>query len=111
MFWQTDSLELVLCFFFHAEDGIRDATVTGVQTCALPISAGLRFTVEGGKSFFDRQEVHEALAVLRAIDDPSDRVSLVAALRSSFFGVSDRDIAAYALAGGSLRMGPVDPGL
>src|SRR6266542_5128051 len=28
-----------LFFFFQAEDGIRDATVTGVQTCALPISA------------------------------------------------------------------------
>src|SRR5207248_4342673 len=26
------------CFFFQAEDGIRDRTVTGVQTCALPIS-------------------------------------------------------------------------
>ena len=28
------------CFFFQAEDGIRDYDVTGVQTCALPISAG-----------------------------------------------------------------------
>src|SRR5256885_9353363 len=28
----------VLCFFFQAEDGIRDYKVTGVQTCALPIS-------------------------------------------------------------------------
>src|SRR5436305_12206385 len=27
-------------FFFQAEDGIRDADVTGVQTCALPISEG-----------------------------------------------------------------------
>src|SRR5690348_12400665 len=27
------------CFFFQAEDGIRDGRVTGVQTCALPISA------------------------------------------------------------------------
>src|SRR5438093_9153983 len=27
-----------LCFFFQAEDGIRDWSVTGVQTCALPIS-------------------------------------------------------------------------
>src|SRR3712207_6905407 len=27
------------CFFFQAEDGIRDIGVTGVQTCALPISA------------------------------------------------------------------------
>src|SRR2546430_6877646 len=26
-----------LLLFFHAEDGIRDLTVTGVQTCALPI--------------------------------------------------------------------------
>src|SRR5690606_41125312 len=27
-------------FFFQAEDGIRDFHVTGVQTCALPISVG-----------------------------------------------------------------------
>src|SRR5260370_22252195 len=26
-------------FFFQAEDGIRDSSVTGVQTCALPISS------------------------------------------------------------------------
>src|SRR5947209_6754589 len=26
-----------VCFFFQAEDGIRDIGVTGVQTCALPI--------------------------------------------------------------------------
>src|SRR5260370_4195573 len=29
-------------FFFQAEDGIRDSSVTGVQTCALPISQGGR---------------------------------------------------------------------
>src|SRR5256886_7349866 len=28
---------LLFYFFFQAEDGIRDLTVTGVQTCALPI--------------------------------------------------------------------------
>src|SRR6266853_4605520 len=27
----------IFFFFFQAEDGIRDLTVTGVQTCALPI--------------------------------------------------------------------------
>ena len=27
----------MICFFFQAEDGIRDYDVTGVQTCALPI--------------------------------------------------------------------------
>src|SRR5437762_8077398 len=31
-----------LSFFFQAEDGIRDTSVTGVQTCALPISKHLR---------------------------------------------------------------------
>src|SRR2546430_7186220 len=31
-------LYVLLFFFFQAEDGIRDLTVTGVQTCALPIS-------------------------------------------------------------------------
>src|SRR2546426_1132382 len=31
-------LELRYFFFFQAEDGIRDYKVTGVQTCALPIS-------------------------------------------------------------------------
>src|SRR5690625_7325709 len=30
----------MLLFFFQAEDGIRDGHVTGVQTCALPISPG-----------------------------------------------------------------------
>src|SRR5689334_23946973 len=31
------SLFFFFFFFFQAEDGIRDGTVTGVQTCALPI--------------------------------------------------------------------------
>src|SRR2546430_10235994 len=44
------------CFFVQAEDGIRDLTVTGVQTCALPIS---RRVVAADR---ERQR-------LRAIDD------------------------------------------
>src|SRR2546430_5427138 len=32
-------------FFFQAEDGIRDLTVTGVQTCALPISTVRRVSL------------------------------------------------------------------
>src|SRR5260370_8105358 len=36
-------LQLVF-FFFQAEDGIRDSSVTGVQTCALPISEGVTNT-------------------------------------------------------------------
>src|SRR5256886_8849961 len=32
-----EDVEVSVVFFFQAEDGIRDLTVTGVQTCALPI--------------------------------------------------------------------------
>src|SRR3712207_1701904 len=48
MIWSitsTSVLSIELCsffFFFQAEDGIRDIGVTGVQTCALPISLLLR---------------------------------------------------------------------
>src|SRR5437016_8791263 len=40
-------------FFFQAEDGIRDWSVTGVQTCALPISGGgggFRLFARGGRA-------------------------------------------------------------
>src|SRR5436190_10685551 len=35
----NNTTEIEYCFFFQAEDGIRDHCVTGVQTCALPISS------------------------------------------------------------------------
>ena len=38
-------------FFFQAEDGIRDWSVTGVQTCALPISGALPQGDPGSKKF------------------------------------------------------------
>src|SRR2546426_1054161 len=39
------AIVVLVCFFFffQAEDGIRDYKVTGVQTCALPISPGASF--------------------------------------------------------------------
>src|SRR5258708_15001278 len=36
---KSNITSLLIFFFFQAEDGIRDDLVTGVQTCALPISA------------------------------------------------------------------------
>src|SRR5262249_60030138 len=46
LFIQLSLIVLVIFFFFQAEDGIRDWSVTGVQTCALPISSSpiLRIT-------------------------------------------------------------------
>src|SRR5260370_15581691 len=40
---RTRCTSLVVFFFFQAEDGIRDSSVTGVQTCALPIFALFAF--------------------------------------------------------------------
>src|SRR5256884_7849333 len=39
------SFAILFFFFFQAEDGIRDVAVTGVQTCALPISMSNVFLV------------------------------------------------------------------
>src|SRR5258706_10528010 len=74
----------MLCFFFfQAEDGIRDWSVTGVQTCALPISASGERLVRGG-GIADRDEAeapHEgvvagvpaaAVSVLPGQDQPVD---------------------------------------
>jgi len=72
--------------------------------------ASVPFVVDGGRSFFIRSEVVETHAALRAIDDPSDATSLVAALRSTFFGVSDRAIAEWRFAGKELSILAIDQG-
>src|SRR5207249_6841001 len=45
-----------ISFFFQAEDGIRDRNVTGVQTCALPISRGARAAFAEPRDQGRRQE-------------------------------------------------------
>src|SRR5256886_7404725 len=47
-------------FFFQAEDGIRDLTVTGVQTCALPI-----WTYEEGKKIGAKDAVSAMWVILK----------------------------------------------
>src|SRR5256886_13131115 len=62
----VDSLSLF--FFFQAEDGIRDLTVTGVQTCALPIlhraGSGSPALVDIGMSFVDKGRLGSAQLLL-----------------------------------------------
>src|SRR2546429_4387457 len=48
-------------FFFQAEDGIRDVAVTGVQTCALPISVGFVYSWSRFTSIFVGYLVAQAL--------------------------------------------------
>src|SRR3989449_7835144 len=50
--WHRCCLLFFFFFFFQAEDGIRDVAVTGVQTCALPISRAKlvdRFVADVGR--------------------------------------------------------------
>src|SRR5689334_23490854 len=57
---------LIFFFFFQAEDGIRDGTVTGVQTCALPIlnPGGVRIgTAEIYRQVEKLDEVAESLVI------------------------------------------------
>src|SRR5690606_40944429 len=55
---------LCLFFFFQAEDGIRDFHVTGVQTCALPISDELT----GGNSNLTVANLNEAATAFANTD-------------------------------------------
>jgi ATP-dependent helicase/nuclease subunit A len=64
--------------------------------------SGIPYRVEGGRSFFARQEVRDLSAVLAAVDDPLDQVSLVAALRSAAFGCSDDELYLHVARGGRL---------
>src|SRR6266478_5307258 len=54
---------MALFFFFQAEDGIRDLTVTGVQTCALPIFAGKRAKQLQEHSNFPKAGVYDPQGV------------------------------------------------
>src|SRR2546425_4720049 len=63
-------------FFFQAEDGIRDKLVTGVQTCALPISRAGHHAHRGKMELVARREGAEARAGSRRLDEQVDAPSL-----------------------------------
>src|SRR2546430_5578225 len=85
-------VRLFFFFFFQAEDGIRDLTVTGVQTCALPISRarevprpGLAYSMRpcrprtstGGPSTRTERSVHTSPLTLPTSNDASAPISAV----------------------------------
>src|SRR5688572_32750512 len=64
-------IDIYICFFFfffQAEDGIRDLTVTGVQTCALPISVTFEFTKNWKFTILNNENVW-AKAMNRVVTD------------------------------------------
>jgi ATP-dependent helicase/nuclease subunit A len=64
----------------------------------------VNYRLVGGKEYFARDEVRALAAVLRAIDNPADRLSLVQALRSPFFAVSDADLLHFVSTKGVLNI-------
>ena len=54
-------------------------------------SASLQYRLESGSLIIATQEVRDLLNLLRSIDDPTDQVALVAALRSPAYGCSDSE--------------------
>ncbi len=54
--------------------------------------AGIPAVLDGGVSFYRREETAAVVAALRAIDDPSDSVATVAALKSFLFGLTDVEL-------------------
>ena len=62
--------------------------------------AGIPYRVESRSLVYDTQEVRDLLTILRSLDDPTDEVALVAALRSPAFGCGDDDLLRFSQAGG-----------
>src|SRR2546430_13019332 len=69
-------------FFFQAEDGIRDLTVTGVQTCALPISKPLYLRAPTSTLSLGFRR-YSGLAASRRQPEPSRSADLVRQGRGS----------------------------
>ena len=73
--------------------------------------AGIPAVLDGGVSFYRREETAAVVAALRAVDDPSDGIATVAALKSFLFGLTDVELLDAAESGARLddpatRAGP-----
>lgn len=84
-----------------ADTAVLLPTRTALSTIETALErAGVPARVESQSLVYATAEVRDLLAVLQAVDDPTDEVALVAALRGPAFGCTDADLAAFRLAGG-----------
>ncbi|MCC6435104.1 MAG: UvrD-helicase domain-containing protein, partial [Acidimicrobiales bacterium] len=72
--------------------------------------ASIPYRLATGTLVYDTQEVRDVLSVLRAVDDPSDELALVAALRSPLYACSDVELYRYRRAGGRWDLRAEPPG-
>lgn len=76
-------------------------TRTGLSTLEFALEdAGIPYRIEGVSAVYETQEARDLLNCLAAIDDPTDHVSVVAALRSPAFACSDVDLLEFVECGG-----------
>jgi len=107
------TIEAIKAERWQVEDGdaTRDALYKDIalllptRTTLPPIEraledAGIPYRVESRSLVYDTPEVRDLLAALRAIDDPTDEVAIVSALRSPAFACGDDDLLRYHRAGG-----------
>ena len=94
---------------------LADVTVLIPTRASLPSleraleRAELPYRVESSSLVYASPEVRDLLSVLRAVDDPTDQVSVVAALRSPWFGCGDDDLLEFHQAGGRWDPRPDPP--
>ncbi|HVB94575.1 MAG TPA: UvrD-helicase domain-containing protein [Acidimicrobiales bacterium] len=85
---------------------LSDITILIPTRTGLPMlrqafdAEGVPYRLESSSLVYEAPEVGDLLTILRAIDDPTDQVSTVTALRSEPFGCGDDDLVAYRQAGG-----------
>lgn len=92
--------------FRHTPLRLADITILLPTRKSLPIleqvldDAGIEFRAEASSIVYATSEIRELLHAVRAIADPADGASLVAALRSPLYGCSDADLLRWRAAGG-----------
>jgi ATP-dependent helicase/nuclease subunit A len=75
-------------------------------------AAGVPYRVESGSLIYATQEVRDLINCLAAIDDPTDDIAVVAALRSPAYACSDVEVASYRLDRGTFNyLSPTIDGL
>ena len=82
-----------ICILMPSRAGIRELE-RGLEARYIP------YRLEGASLIFETQEVRDLMNCLKAIDDPSNQIAIVAALRSPAFGCSDIDLFKHREQGG-----------
>jgi len=99
--WTVEERDGTIRAASYGDFALLFRTLTGLDAFEEALRAReLPYRVIGGRAFYNRQEIRHLHAILRAIDNPHDALSVAAALRSPFLGCSDEDLVAYVLAEG-----------